>query len=114
MKKKYYPIIIALICTIVSIIIAVTKEKLSFVTLSDYLFLFTLLFVIIGGFLWVMASGFFDFFQQSVRRAVARKEKRDLPYMKFSEVGKGQYPFWLTTAGCLLLGSLFFLALSFI
>ncbi|MDH6363550.1 muramidase (phage lysozyme) [Enterococcus sp. PF1-24] len=114
MKKKPYPIIISLICLLVSILIAIYQKNLSFETLSNHLFMFTLLFVIIGGALTVFASGFFDFFQQSMRTALARKEKRSQPYTKLSEVGGQSYKLWLLTAGCLLLTSLIFLAIAYL
>lgn len=114
MIKKPYSAIIALFCTIVSIMIGIFKEKLSFSLLSDYLFMFTLFFLIIGALLAVFASGFFDFFQYSVRKAITRKEKRELPYMKLSEAGAGSYQLWLKTAGWLLAESLIFLTLAYI
>ncbi|WP_231474555.1 MULTISPECIES: DUF3899 domain-containing protein [Enterococcus] len=114
MKKLRYPLIVSALCVIGSIIIALIKNTLSLSTMSDYLFMFTLFFLIIGGFLSVFASGFFDFFQHSIRKSVARKEKRDLPYTKFSEVGAKNYRFWLLTTGILFILSLIFLLTSFI
>ena len=76
--------------------------------------MFMLFFLIVGGFLGVFASGFFDFFQQSMRKALARKEKRNLPYTKMSEVGAKNYLYWLLTTGCLFLVSIIFLLVSFI
>ncbi|MHC5373329.1 DUF3899 domain-containing protein [Enterococcus sp. LJL120] len=114
MKKFRLPLIVSAICLVLSIIIAFTNDQLSWGTVSDYLFMFMLFFLIVGGFLGVFASGFFDFFQHSMRKALARKEKRDLPFKKLSEVGAENYLFWILTTGILLLCSLFFLLVSFI
>lgn len=114
MKKIRYPLIISTLCVIISIVIALIKNQLSWATMSDYLFMFMLFFLIVGGFLVVFASGFFDFFQQSMRKAFARKEKRDLPHTKLSEVGAKNYFFWLVTTGILFFYSVIFLLVSFI
>lgn len=114
LKKFRAPLIASISCLLISSIIGLTKQNLSLVTLSDSLFLFMLFFLIIGGFLSVFSSGFFDFFQFSMRKAITRKEKRDLPYTKLSEVGSKNYQFWLLTTGILFLSSMILLLLSFI
>ncbi len=64
--------LIALICTLISISWLFFKKELTLSTISDALFLWALFFLIIGGFLWVFASGFFDHFQYSMKKAFPR------------------------------------------
>ena len=60
MRIKKSSGLIALICTLISISWLFFKKELTLSTISDALFLWALFFLIIGGFLWVFASGFFD------------------------------------------------------
>jgi hypothetical protein len=59
-------------------------------------------FLIIGGFLWVFSSGFFDHFQRSVFLARTRNRKKKPDFMPLSLSGYGIYSFWLIIAGVLL------------
>lgn len=101
--------VISLSCLLVSLVWLVFKNQLTFSHLSDVLFLFTLFFLIIGALLWVFASGSFDFFQYSMKKAF---KKADDEYLKLSDVGKSSYRFWLEPAVILLLLSLISLACS--
>src|SRR5699024_2687524 len=105
LKKSSW--IISLTCLLVSGLFTIIQKDFSFTSLSYNLFLFTLFFLIIGGFLWVCSSGFFDFFQKSFKR-----KKKDTDYMTISEVGRSSFRFWLEPAGILFLLSLLMLLLA--
>ena len=109
MRIKKSSGLIALICTLISISWLFFKKELSLSTISDALFLWALFFLIIGGFLWVFAAGFFDHFQYSMKKAFS-KNKTD--YLKLSDVGKQSYGFWLWPGIFLLLLSLLFLLIN--
>lgn len=109
MRLKKSSWIISLTSLLVSILLIIIQKDFSFTALSDNLFLFTLFFLIIGGFLWVFSSGFFDNFQQSFKK---KKKKSQSTGMKLSEVGRSSFRFWLEPAGMLLLLSLLTLLLA--
>ncbi|EOT30680.1 DUF3899 domain-containing protein [Enterococcus saccharolyticus] len=107
LKKSSW--LISLACTLFSVVRLLILQKFSFSALSDSLFLFTLLFLIVGGFLWVFASGFFDLFQASFKK---RSQKSKTEYLKLSEVGRSSFRFWLEPAGILLVLSLLSLLIA--
>ena len=74
MRIKKSSGLIALICTLISISWLFFKKELTLSTISDALFLWALFFLIIGGFLWVFASGFFDHFQYSMKKAFSKNK----------------------------------------
>lgn len=86
------------------------SHNLTWIAISDGLFLAGLPFLIIGCFLWVFSSGFFDTFQASMHQAFRRKKATETDFMPLSEVGQKAYLFWLMMAGILLLGSVLSLA----
>lgn len=109
LKKSSW--IITALSLLFSLLWLFIRKEFSFASLSDSLFLFTLFFVIIGGFLKVFASGFFDNFQRSFKK----KEKNPTTkteYMKLSEVGRSSFRFWLEPAVMLFILSLIALILS--
>lgn len=106
MKQLRYPLLITSLLTAGDALWLFSKNQLSFLQLADHLFLWSLFFLVIGGFLWVFASGFFDTFQKSMHQALSRKRKQATDYQKLSTVGQGSYAFWLITAGLLLFCSL--------
>ncbi len=53
------------------------NHSFTLIQLSNDLFLWSLPFLIIGGFLWVFSSGFFDHFQRSVHLARTRNRKKN-------------------------------------
>lgn len=100
-------------CLLLSILLLIVQHRLAWVALSNALFLWTLLFTIIGGFLWVFSSGFFDTFQASMHTAFKRKKNQDHGgFMPLSAVGRNAYALWLLTAGWLLIASVFCLILA--
>ncbi len=101
--------IISLVCIVFSLGRLLLLQTFSFVALSDALFLIALPLLIIGGFLWVFASGFFDLFQASFK---IRKQQTER--LKLSEVGRSSFRFWLEPAGILLILSVLSLVLSII
>lgn len=90
----------------IDLLVLFLRHDLTFTSLSDSLFMFALFFLIIGGFLKVFASGFFDTFQRSF------KKRTDTDFLKLSEVGRTSYRFWLEPAVLLLLLSLLFLLIA--
>ena len=76
MKKKYFPYTLAGVLIILIIIKNSLNHQLTLIQLSNDLFLCTLPFLIIGGFLWVFSSGFFDHFQRSIYLARTRNRKK--------------------------------------
>ena len=109
MKIKKSSGLIPLLCLAISGGWLAIKNEFSIAALSDALFLWALFFLIIGGFLWVFASGFFDHFQYSMKKAFS-KNKAD--YLKLSQVGKQSYAFWLWPGVFLLFLSLLFLMIA--
>ena len=110
--KKYRPYLISLVIFAGAIIFGISQNNLSFITLSDTLFMLGLPFLIVGSLLWIFSSGFFDTFQRSMHESLGRKQKKKANYTPFSQVGAGVYPFWLKIAGVLLLLALIFFAIS--
>jgi len=100
---------ITLLCFAASLSWLAFKNELTFATLSDSLFLWAMFFLIIGGFLWVFASGFFDHFQYSMKKTFARN-KTD--YLKMSQVGKQSYAFWVWPGFFLFILSMLFLLIA--
>ena len=112
LKKSSW--IITGISFLFSLLWLVIRKSFSFASLSDSLFLFTLFFVIIGVFLKVFASGFFDNFQRSFKKREKREKNptAKTEYMKLSEVGRSSFRFWLEPAVMLFILSLVALILS--
>lgn len=102
--------IISLAVLVLAALWLVVTSNWSLLGFANLLFLCCLFFLIIGIFLWVCSSGFFDTFQRSMKKAVHRDTTA---YVKLSEVGRS-FPFWLAPAGILLLASLIALGLSFL
>ncbi|AYW48014.1 DUF3899 domain-containing protein [Tetragenococcus osmophilus] len=109
MQIKKSSWIISLASLLVSLLLTIIQNEFSFTVLSNNLFLFTLFFLIIGGFLWVFSSGFFDNFQRAFKK---RNKKTKKESMKLSEVGRTSFRFWLEPAGILFLLSLLALLLA--
>jgi hypothetical protein len=102
MKKKYIPYLVSLVLVLIVVLKNNFSGTLTLTDLSNDLFLLALPFLIIGGFLWVFSSGFFDHFQRSVFLARTRNRKKKPDFMPLSSVGHGIYSFWLIIAGILL------------
>ncbi|EPH93605.1 MULTISPECIES: DUF3899 domain-containing protein [unclassified Enterococcus] len=102
MKKKYIPYLVSLVLVLIVVLKNNFSGTLTLTNLSNDLFLLALPFLIIGGFLWVFSSGFFDHFQRSVFLARTRNRKKKPDFMPLSSVGYGIYSFWLIIAGVLL------------
>lgn len=79
------------------------RKEFSWIQFSNLLFLWSLPFLIIGGFLWVFASGSFDHFQASMKKAFSVQKTE---FLKLSEIGRQSYVFWLQPGFFLLLLSL--------
>lgn len=102
---------ITLACVTCSWIWLLLKNQWSISKFADCLFLWALFFLIIGGFLWVFASGFFDNFQYSMKKAF-NKHQQD--YLKLSVIGDQSYRFWVQPGLFLLFTSFIFLAISYL
>ncbi|MGM9902867.1 hypothetical protein A5844_001521 [Enterococcus sp. 10A9_DIV0425] len=112
MKKKYRPYLFAGALILFVFLKNAVTNQLTTVQLSNDLFLCALPFLIIGGFLWVFSSGFFDHFHRSVHLARTRNRKKKLEFTSLSSASYGMYSFWLIIAGILLIVSLIFTLLS--
>ena len=110
MKKKYHPALIGLALILVISLFHLFKKDFSPLSLSNSLFLVGLPFLVIGGFLWVFSSGFFDHFQRSAYIARTRNRKKKPDFVPLSTLGAGAYSFWFINAG-LLIGFAIFLLL---
>lgn len=89
------------------------SHNLSWLALSDGLFLIGLPFLMIGCLLWVFSSGFFDTFQYSMHKTFRRKKAAETDFMPLSEVGQKAYLFWLIIAGILLVCSVIALLITY-
>ncbi len=114
MKKKYFPYTLAGVLIILIIIKNSLNHQLTLIQLWNDLFLCTLPFLIIGGFLWVFSSGFFDHFQRSIYLARTRNRKKKPEFSSLSSASYGMYTFWLIIAGILLALSIVLLILSLV
>ncbi|MEJ6347668.1 DUF3899 domain-containing protein [Holzapfeliella sp. He02] len=92
MKLKKSTLWISLCALVFSLIYHIWQNSLSWVHLSDTLFIICLFFLIVGGFLWVFSSGSFDFFQKSLH--LKRKTDYESEW-KLSTIGKEHKAFFL-------------------
>lgn len=113
-EEKYFPYTLAGVLIILIIIKNSLNHQLTLIQLSNDLFLCTLPFLIIGGFLWVFSSGFFDHFQRSIYLARTRNRKKKPEFSSLSSASYGMYTFWLIIAGILLALSIVLLILSLV
>ncbi len=90
------------------------NHQLTLTQLSNDLFLCAMPFLIIGGFLWVFSSGFFDHFQRSIYLARTRNRKKKPEFSSLSSASYGMYTFWLIIAGILLALSIVLVIFSFL
>ena len=114
MKKKFLPYVIAVVLILLIMIKNSLNHSLTLTKLSNDLFLCALPFLIIGGFLWVFSSGFFDHFQRSIYLARTRNRKKKPEFSSLSSASYGMYTFWLIIAGILLALSVLLAILTFI
>ena len=114
MKKKFLPYVIAVVLILLIMIKNSLNHSLTLNQLSNDLFLCALPFLIIGGFLWVFSSGFFDHFQRSIYLARTRNRKKKPEFSSLSSASYGMYTFWLIIAGILLALSVLLAILTFI
>ncbi|ASZ08202.1 MULTISPECIES: DUF3899 domain-containing protein [Enterococcus] len=109
MNKKYLPYAISILLMVLILIKNFLTNQLTFLQLSNDSFLCALPFLIIGGFLWVFSSGFFDHFQRSIHLARTRNRKKKPEFSLLSSASHGMYSFWLIIAGILLIFSILFM-----
>ncbi|HJG22165.1 MAG TPA: DUF3899 domain-containing protein [Enterococcus durans] len=114
MKKKYFPYTLAGVLIILIIIKNSLNHQVTLIQLSNDLFLCALPFLIIGGFLWVFSSGFFDHFQRSIYLARTRNRKKKPEFSSLSSASYSMYTFWLIIAGILLALSIVLLILTLV
>ncbi|HAQ0618269.1 DUF3899 domain-containing protein [Enterococcus faecium] len=112
MKKKSIPYAVAFLLILVILIKNLINHSFTLIQLSNDLFLWSLPFLIIGGFLWVFSSGFFDHFQRSVHLARTRNRKKKPEFSSLSSASYGMYSFWLIIAGILIALSAIFMFFS--
>ncbi|EOT39873.1 DUF3899 domain-containing protein [Enterococcus columbae] len=86
MRLNQKSLLIFLGLLIANILYLVIKQEFSIIHLSDTLFLTMLPLLIIGGFLFVFASGSFDLFHRSMKKAFHRSKEDD---QQLSEATKG-------------------------
>lgn len=114
MKKKSLPYLIAGVLILLIIVKNSLNHQLTLTQLSNDLFLCAMPFLIIGGFLWVFSSGFFDHFQRSIYLARTRNHKKKPEFSSLSSASCGMYTFWLIIAGILLALSIVLVIFSFL
>lgn len=114
MKKKYRPYLFAGLVIVLVLLKNALTDQLTLLQLSNDLFLCALPFLIIGGFLWVFSSGFFDHFQRSIYLARTRNRKKKPEFSSLSSASYGMYTFWLIIAGILLALSIVLVIFSFL
>ena len=81
MKKKSLPYLIAGVLILLIIVKNSLNHQLTLTQLSNDLFLCAMPFLIIGGFLWVFSSGFFDHFQRSIYLARTRTARKNQNFL---------------------------------
>ncbi len=109
-KKKIVTNLLGLII-IIPLITWITKKEITLAYLSDNFFMFALFFLIIGGFILVLSSGFFDLFQKNMKHLVyLRKNSEPKEYIPLSNIFNKKPIYWFAV-GLLLLATSIFLAL---
>ena len=100
-----------LIFLAVPLYLLVRQREITITGFTDCLFMVGLAFLCIGAFLAVIQSGFFDFFQKSMKGFLRRKEAVQIPEVKpLSEnISHVSFTFWFPVAGICILVSLFLL-----
>ncbi|WP_165038164.1 DUF3899 domain-containing protein [Enterococcus sp. ZJ1622] len=114
MKKNSLPYTFAGALILLVLLKNGLTNQFTLIQLSNDLFLCALPFLIIGGFLWVFSSGFFDHFQRSIHLARTRNRKKKPEFSSLSSASYGMYSFWLIIAGILLVLSIVLMFLSFL
>ncbi|WP_165005551.1 DUF3899 domain-containing protein [Enterococcus sp. ZJ1668] len=114
MKKNSLPYTFAGAVILLVLLKNGLTHQFTLIQLSNDLFLCALPFLIIGGFLWVFSSGFFDHFQRSIYLARTRNRKKKPEFSSLSSASYGMYSFWLIIAGILLVLSIVLMFLSFL
>ncbi|MEG0372930.1 DUF3899 domain-containing protein [Enterococcus viikkiensis] len=114
MKNKLFPLIIGGGLLILTVVYSAFQNDLTAISLSNRFFLVSLPFLIIGILLWIFSSGFFDYFQHSMKQALNRKQKKKSEGLALSEVGQGRYFFWLIIAAILIVASIVCVILAMI
>ncbi|MBF8808492.1 MAG: DUF3899 domain-containing protein [Enterococcus lacertideformus] len=114
MKKKSISYLITGVLILLIILKNSLNQQLTLTQLSNDLFLCAMPFLIIGGFLWVFSSGFFDHFHRSIYLARTRNRKKKSEFSALSSASYGMYTFWLIIAGTLLALSTVLVILSFV
>lgn len=85
----------------------IVKKELTLTQVSDNFFMVSLLFLIIGVFILVLSSGFFDFFQKNMKHLIQlRRSNEPKEYIPLSEIFKKKPVYWLATGGILLIISI--------
>ncbi|GCF95576.1 hypothetical protein NRIC_34670 [Enterococcus florum] len=110
MKKNLLPHAIALLIVVAVLFFSLLDGSVSWLQLSNRLFMIGLPFLIIGGWFWVFSSGFFDHFQASFR---ARSKQQKKSFVPLSSVGTSKF-LWLTVASELIGTSILFLLIDLI
>ncbi|WP_082618819.1 DUF3899 domain-containing protein [Holzapfeliella floricola] len=109
MKLNKSTLWISTVALFFSLIFSIWRNNLSWLHLSDILFIISLFFLIVGGFLWVFASGSFDFFQKSLH--LKQKTNYESEW-KLSTIGKEHKWFFLQPGITLLVISVIFLIID--
>ncbi|MGX4645383.1 MULTISPECIES: DUF3899 domain-containing protein [Holzapfeliella] len=109
MKLKKSSLWISSVALVFSLILLIVRNNLSWLHLSDTLFIISLFFFIVGGFLWVFSSGSFDFFQKSLH--LKRKTDYESEW-KLSTIGKEHKAFFLQPGIILLAISIILLVID--
>ena len=90
------------------------NHSFTLIQLSNDLFLWSLPFLIIGGFLWVFFFGFLRSFS-AIGPSCTNKEPKEKPeFSSLSSASYGMYSFWLIIAGILIALSAIFMLFFFV
>ena len=106
-NKKKTAICLVGLFFIIPAITWLTKKEITLKYLSDNFFMFALFFLIVGGFILVLSSGFFDLFQKNMKHLIQlRKNNEPKEYVPFSQIFKKKPVFWFIIGVSLLVTSI--------
>lgn len=89
------------------------NHELTSKNLSDNFFMLSLVFLIIGGFILVLSSGFFDLFQKNMKHLFnLRKNETPKEYVTLSDIFKKKPIYWFSVGLTMLLISIILALLS--
>lgn len=105
--KLPYKISLSLLCIYLFVPLYLFLRNLPITagSLSDAYFMIALIFLMIGAFIAILSSGFFDFFQKNMKHYFRRKKASTTDYVKASDIFAKQPIYWIGTGVILLVSS---------